>query len=615
MTLMTAPPVMETSPRFIPTGNLYVSLPTVSMDDAGVYHVGVLHMADNTSLELVGSETQRQPLLRPVIEYHGTRIPLVPLTWRRDSFWLPHFIARHDRFQIDGTIFAPPGERGFVYLIQVASDCPADTIRIGVEGWWHGVESVAFGAKSAAADLAVWQDAWTGSVVGEARAGLPLLGWGLQPSEDGDLILKDRQYRWMRDVPVGDGQVARIAFYMGVNLESDGARTTALHLRRRGWSSLLAETRRWLDARATMTADPRLSRVLNNNLFFNYFFAQGDCLDSDEMALVTSRSRNYYVSAAFWARDAFLWSFPAMLMVDRERARRALLTGLTRYLRWGGHHALYINGALLYPGFELDEACAPAIALDWYLRTVGDVTFLDQAEVRAALPVLLDTITEQLDPSVGLYRTFLSPHDDPVMRPFLAYDNVLVWRVLCILAGVYARIGATSRVVDLNTRATSLREAILTKCVVDGPFGPQFAWAIDEAGGFELGDQPGGSLTLLTHYGFCGPDDPVYRNTVRWIYSSHNPYLFDGPFGGAGSAHFQFPCIFDLANRLLRRDATALDLARRAPLDQGLACESFDPQTGIVRTGAAFASAAGLLAFAVHEFVRRGQIGADTLSG
>jgi hypothetical protein len=36
-------------------------------------------------------------------------------------------------------------------------------------------------------------------------------------------------------------------------------------------------------------------------------------------------------------------------------------------------------------------------------------------------------------------------------------------------------------------------------------------------------------------------------------------------------------------------------------MDQGLACESWDADTGIVRTGAAMASMAGLLSWAAWE--------------
>ena len=60
--------------------------------------------------------------------------------------------------------------------------------------------------------------------------------------------------------------------------------------------------------------------------------------------------------------------------------------------------------------------------------------------------------------------------------------------------------------------------------MVDGPTGPMFAWSVDLAGRYELYDDPPGSLVLLPFYGFISTDHPVYRNTLKFIRSSHNPY-------------------------------------------------------------------------------------------
>ena len=73
---------------------------------------------------------------------------------------------------------------------------------------------------------------------------------------------------------------------------------------------------------------------------------------------MTTRSPRYYVSAAFWARDAYLWSFPGILHIDPAAARECLTLGLTRYWSNLPNHALYIDGTNLYPGFELDELCS-----------------------------------------------------------------------------------------------------------------------------------------------------------------------------------------------------------------------------------------------------------------
>jgi meiotically up-regulated gene 157 (Mug157) protein len=356
-----------------------------------------------------------------------------------------------------------------------------------------------------------------------------------------------------------------------------------------------------------------LSRIFHENLFFNYFYAQALCLDQPELVLMTSRSRSYYVSAAYWARDACLWSFPGLLLVDARQARRALQAMLMRYLPHAAQHALYLNGQALYPGFELDEACAPLIALEHYLRLTGKRELLEQPWLPAALSQIYETLSGQFDPQTGLYATLLTSHDDPTDYPYLTYDNVLVWRALNILADLddtgathYRSASHLKRATHLKSASTlrqqaeKLKAAILKQCVRDGPFGLQFVAAVDAQGGCDWNDLPGGSWSLFPYYGFCTADDPLYLNSLKWIYSEHNPHYYPGPFGGAGAAHFPFPSCFDLANRLLRKDPAAVEQLKQLALDHGLACESFDPQTGVVRTGAAFATLAGFLAYAIQ---------------
>jgi hypothetical protein len=97
--------------------------------------------------------------------------------------------------------------------------------------------------------------------------------------------------------------------------------------------------------------------------------------------------------------------------------------------------------------------------------------------------------------------------------------------------------------------------------------------------------------------------DPVQQATRAWLHDV-NSYHYEGRFAGAGSSHFPHPSGFDLANRLLDHDASdgdPLDQLIATPMDQGLACESWDADTGTVRTGAAMASMAGLLAWTAWE--------------
>lgn len=127
-----------------------------------------------------------------------------------------------------------------------------------------------------------------------------------------------------------------------------------------------------------------------------------------------------------------------------------------------------------------------------------------------------------------------------------------------------------------------------------------YAYGTDEHGGARLGDEPAGSLLLLPYLGVCPIDDPVWQATARWIRSQHNPHHYPGRFEGRGSAHFRHPSVFGLVNDLLSdRAADARSLLEAAPLDNGLACEGFDVHHGGVRTGGAFATVAGWLAYAL----------------
>jgi hypothetical protein len=130
-----------------------------------------------------------------------------------------------------------------------------------------------------------------------------------------------------------------------------------------------------------------------------------------------------------------------------------------------------------------------------------------------------------------------------------------------------------------------------------------WAWACDADGRTECRDEPPLSLRTLPYWGLGHHGDPVQTATRTWL-DAENPHHYRGRFPGTGAAHFPHPSGFDLANRLLDGDPVDGDpLIQLAslPLDHGLACESWDVDTGIVSTGAAMASMAGLLAWTAWD--------------
>jgi len=661
---LTTPEEWEDYRPFAVTGNEYVALPLISPHDAGIERLNVIRMDVAGLVGFSGTRgwsfSKRQavpqpssgiPFMLPSLRVQGQRVEMGgKLKWQRLAHWVPRFVYEDGTLVWEGTIYAPPGEKGFVIDLRVdnAGALPLE-ICLGLEGCWLVCLQTIYTSRPLFIHHCVSFDRWARGPVLEARSERSLMAVAISPSERLDICHWAVQRisghaaeegppkggategadggaggpapmeiparpDWYIALQLGKhyrlapGQTARLTFYCGVNKDSDGARTTAVHLNRRGREELLQSALTFLADKARTVPDPQLTGLLNLNLFFNYFYALGQTIDTEELVCLTSRSPLYYVSAAFWARDTLLWSFPALLLVDAKRAEAVLRLAFTRYLHNAGVHSLYIDGTVLYPGFELDELCAYLIALGHYLDCTGDLGILDEQVVRRAVEYLDSLFWPQRAPKsdVMLFRTFLLPSDDPAQYPYVTYDNVLAWRAFLVLAKVYDYWGLQERARRSRNTARQIKESIYEHLVARGPYGPMFAWAADLEGNFVLYDEPPGSLQLLTYYGFCSVDDPVYQNTVEWIHSKHNPYHYgEVPFPGVGCPHAEHPFVMSLFNALLsgREDLAhhALQVLRRAPFDGGVACESYDRWTGRVKTGAAFATCAGFLAYAIYQ--------------
>jgi hypothetical protein len=613
--ILTVPEEVNASDCVFPTGNEYVSLPLVGPAAGVVDRPNCLSMAAMGLVEFAG--TPDEPLLRPRIEVDGNPVALNACTWERLDHWLPRFRAADPRTRVtvEGTLFAPPGHKGFVYLLEAScTEGKARSFRVGLDGCWAETLQTVYTSRRVNGVRAIRRDRWTGAPVLEARPGVALAALGFASSASpidcrGDGGTQGRELGGEQALHFGlsvtlPGPRATVAFYVGLNREGDGARTTAVDLARRGWQRLLAETRDWLSRRAIALGDPALTRVANLNGFFNYFYSLGQTIDSEDLVLVTSRSPLYYVSAAFWARDALLWSLPGILLLDPGRARDMLVTAFTRYRRHAGIHSLYLDGSLLYPGFELDELAAYPVALQRYVLATGDRGILQDPGVREGLAHVESRFWEWRHPQVDLFGTMLCPSDDPATYPYLTYDNALTWRALGFLGQVGEEAGLPEEAIERCRRtAPRVRQAIYEHLVVDGPLGPMFAWSADLEGNREIYDEPPGSLQLLAYYGLCEPADPIYRNTVNWIHSTHNPHHYpEARFKEVGCPHADHPFVMGIFNSLLSgRQAIARAILLSAPLDGGLACESFDRHTGAVKTGQAFATCGGFLAYAIQR--------------
>lgn len=611
---------------YLPTGNETVALPTLRSEDAGVESLNVLHMGLNGLVSFAGVG---DPFLRPVVRVGDEEIALEGrLTWRRLADWVPEFAMEGNGFSLLGAWVCPPGERGFYLRLRLENrGREAVTSSLGfLASWSECLHSVNVTKRLEAGRFLI-VESWDRMPVLELRAPAPLAAMGFYPSDPratftfkigGEPVLAPKKAH-RRGFPasgtnevfvhgrtqavVEPGKAWETAFYFGLGPDEIGAFASAREMQRLGLEECERRTGRFLSDRRRTLGDPRLTHVMNLNAFFNRFYATGLTLDTGEAVAVTSRSPRYYVSGAYWDRDCLLWSFPSLLETDPAWAAEVLDYAFARQGRHAGTHSRYLNGAVLEPGFELDELCAPVIALGRYVEATGDADFLRRPAVAAWLDRFPPLLAARRHPRTALYETWLLPSDDPWPHRYVTYDNALVWRALTDYAALMRRLRRRREAGGAAKEAAAVRAAVYERCVVKGRAGRRFAWSTDLAGGHLLYDEPPGSLLLLPYYGFCKKSDPVWRATARWVRSQDNPYSFRSRrFRAGGCAHAAHPWVLGAANDLLSGETdSALAFFRDAPMDNGVACESVDAVTGACATGEAFATCAGFAAHALRQ--------------
>lgn len=584
---------------YLPTGNEYVSIPTLDERTAAIGSFSCLHMGAKGLVEFRGGPA---PVMEPFVRC-GADLPLTGLQWNRLEHWVPDFTASAGALRVHGTVLAPTGERGFIYRLSVenASDAPLDAA-YGLRGVWDSAWLCVNEDKEILGTKRVTDSLWNSGPVFELFCGLPFLAFApmcdreldASHSTDGGAV----RYCLERRVTLAPGESESACFYWGLGYEEVAAATSAKEMLRQGWEKELGSTLAWLRARRWDTDDRHLCELYNTNMFFCLFYSTGLTIDTEELVMVTSRSSRYYVSAAYWDRDSLFWSFPTVLDADPSLARDMLLCAFGRQARNTGIHSRFIDGTVLEPGFELDELMAPILALERYVSATGDGSVLNLPCITEGIARILRTLKTRRHPTEPLYETFLMPTDDVRTYPYLTYDNVLVWRALRALSRLFPE-----QYGSLAGEAAKVREAVLRLCTSDGGEGRYFVWSTDLEGHSDVYDEPPGSLLLLPYLGFCSAGDPIYANTARMIRSPDYAYSFAGcEFADIGCAHAPHPWLLSVANSLLSGgEERAISILRRAFLDNGIVCESIDEHTGECATGEHFATAAGFVCHALRR--------------
>jgi hypothetical protein len=598
-------PLTLASDDVIPTGNDWIALPSIRAGDGALMDFNIISMRYRGLIEYAGAPGQ--PLIKPFLAVGGVKKPLANLRWSLRDYWLPTGTMEGDGLRTRITYVAPPDSRAAIIRFQVTNLGAAPvTVAPGMEVNWARTNRVTYspepltGARTMSptpidSDMEVFnyktddtQFAWGFAYVGSQ---------GVLHDADGDPGVTAQH-----EATLAPGHTLDVHYLIGVGLEEYSAayamRVLNKRIDRYGIDGVIDQAAAEARRHTRTTGRAELDRVMNRNLLFTTYYAWGRALDTEQFVGMTSRSNRYYVSAAYWDRDALLWSFPALLDTDRERAREALDYVFAVQGRNFGIHSRFIDGVVLEDGFELDELVAPIIALKSYVDATGYKSLVDRYAPQ------IETIERRLfalkDPATGLYETFQDAEDEYVQKPFSIYDNVLTWKALNDLATLQKRD-------DLRGRAAALKAAIMKYGVrsgAEGAGGPIFAATVS-ATAADFMDVPPGSLLKLPELGFIAEDDPLFVRTYEWLHSANYPFSYAGqPYGLPGSYRLPFTTSWSVADhlRLKAGQARALKVLTESPWDGGIITEGVKPDTGIPdQQGRAFATAAGYIGHTVCE--------------
>jgi uncharacterized protein len=598
----------------LPTGNQWISLPDIRASDGALGTFNVLSMRHRGLLQVSGEHGG--PVLQAYFKADGKPLEFRNPSWELIAYWIPSAHLNVAGLDATLTYCAPPDSRAaFLRMTVTNRRTEPVEVALGLKAAFGAIDRVTYVPVELRGERTVGSAPW------------------VDPAEVFSYITNDTDFAWALLHPsskaiittpptsatpavdasqtktLAPGESVESIFVLAAGIEEFSAAHNARALReqidRNGSEAMIEQTAAWLSARTRTTDQSDLDLLMNRNFFFTELYAWGRTIDTEQLVGVTSRSPRYYVSAAYWDRDAMLWSFPALLDIDPPMAREALEYALTTQLRNTGTHSRFIDGVVLEDGFQLDEATAPVLALADYVKRTNDTAFASKHLV--AINLLRDRLIGRFDPATGLYSSLQDSQDEFQKLPFITYDNALVWRAFTDLTDFYKRLNDPTTSQEMAKRAAMLHDAILARCV--SPSAPNAGGAIfasaTDGKNYVFTEIPPGSLFKLPTIGLIPESDATFVRTYQWLHSKNYKYSYaDQPFGLPGSYRLPFTTSWSIADNLLLtagRDQ-ALEILRASNWDGGIITEGVDPATARMdQAGRAFATAAGYVAHAICE--------------
>ncbi len=302
---------------------------------------------------------------------------------------------------------------------------------------------------------------------------------------------------------------------------------------------------------------------------------------------------------AMWLRDSTAQVWPYMDFIKRDKKLQQLMAGVinrqTQYVLKDPYaNAFYDDPAKvgewasdhtdMKPGvherkWEIDSLCYPVRLAYHYWKATGDTTPFDSQwanAIKSMLQVFRDqqrkddrgaykfqrntphaTDTQPLQgygypvKPVGLICSAFRPSDDATVFPFLIPSNFFAVVSLQQAAQMMEEIAKDKKTAkELRDLRQEVERALQKYAIVEHPkYGKIYAFEVDGFGGQLLMDDANiPSLLSLPYLGAVDVSDPVYQNTRKFVWSTDNPFFFQGKAAeGIGGPHVGMNMIWPMS--------------------------------------------------------------------
>lgn len=301
---------------------------------------------------------------------------------------------------------------------------------------------------------------------------------------------------------------------------------------------------------------------------------------------------------AMWLRDSGAQVWPYLQLANKDEQLRLMLEGVVRRQLMCINLDPYANAfndgpvgsywesdntdmkpELHERKWEIDSLCYVIRLAYEYWKVTGDDSVFDETWLKAVNNILTTFIQQQRKDGVGPYRftrktdrstdtlnnnglgapvnpvrlivSCFRPSDDATTLQFLVPSNLFA---VTSLRKAVEILFVVNKDEELAAKCTALADevenAIKKYAVVDHPeFGKIYAFEVDGFGNALLMDDANvPSLLALPYLGDVDVNDPVYRNTRRFVWSTSNPYFFKGKAAeGIGGPHVGYDMIWPMS--------------------------------------------------------------------